>query len=155
MLISKNPKGGFTYQPSCCDEGATLGNAVPKPLNPESGCIIPAPPDRRQTISANSRNPSRTLSGFADNMRKIFLFEISNLKFAIPFMILPFSSSPFPLFPPVKSVKSVFISVHPWLRSLVTAPLRCTTISQDPRSPRKLFGFEIFQLRISYDSVSL
>jgi len=40
VLVSKNPKGGFTYQPSGCDEGATLGNAVPKPPNPESGYTI-------------------------------------------------------------------------------------------------------------------
>jgi hypothetical protein len=56
----------------------------------------------------------------ARTMRKIFLFEISNLKFVILHDFashdLAFSSPSFPLF---SSVKSVFISVHPWLRFLV------------------------------------
>jgi hypothetical protein len=90
----------------------------PPVKSPESGCIIPAPPDRRQTISANSPNPSRTLSGFADNMRKIFLFEISNLNFAIPLYDFAF-------FPPLCS-----------LCFLLLNPLKAVAPSSNIRSPR-------------------
>src|SRR6267142_9255 len=62
VLVSKNPKGDVTYQPSGCDEGATLGNAVPKPPTlkvvahpPTSDLRAPRFAKRRTTLGHQTR----------------------------------------------------------------------------------------------------
>ena len=62
VLISKNPKGGFKYRPSGCDEGATLGKAVQIIPNPESGCTILQHPPPRTTIREEKNNPGASNS---------------------------------------------------------------------------------------------
>jgi hypothetical protein len=107
--VAAKPQRGFTYQPSGCDgppsSVATLGWAVQKFSNPESGCIIPFPPDRRHTISANSCNPSRTLSGFAD--RATLRLCVSAVKFLL--LIFQAIRTPVRLDDPVVRIRLMII----------------------------------------------